>query len=580
MAHVSSFHLKLKPFTCKEPGCGKKYAEKFSLERHMDKNHGGKAFYRCKVCGEEFHWNSKWNKHKKTHPNYPEDEQTQPLDGNPLVCSFPGCEKKYSQKFMVGLHYEAVHLGKPRYKCDVCNKTFMFGQYLRDHKKRVGHFTESDGDIVVEGVNFMEGEDMDLLDGEDNLEDLEDGMIEYFEQEIQHELQSKHNPFEPKKNLAALLAEGPSSSYSNHTNFLEQSLTKRNSLLETALGTSASSPLMNQLSSSHAFQNTNYAKSQQQQHQQQMSFAFFKSDPDSLPSSSMDNDSSLGDYYPSNFLEVILVENDEAELESDPRIASKNITNETKVKKERVPVKEEPIPGPDPSIPFTPKDILVCQVCEGRFLSSILFKKHTEDHPASIEDNRSSNVIEVLQPGKTTVTLPAFPVKKTAKSTAVVQPTIMSSTQAQQQPVLTLEESNHLETEGTTNDLTNGFHEESAERETAQDMQEINGLSGQEESAECQEEGKTEEVVEYVLSNNDEISTTTGEPNHKRRRMTSTSSSTEDHHQQSEGNNNVEVSSSNGSTNRDNCPLTPRRTSLRLTRVHHDYYKLTNPTIK
>lgn len=450
VAHVSSFHLKLKPFMCKEPGCGKKYAEKFSLERHMDKNHGGKAFYRCKVCGEEFHWNSKWNKHKKTHPNYPEDEVTQPMDGNPLVCSWPGCGKKYSQKFMVGLHYEAVHLGKPRYKCDVCDKTFMFGQYLRDHKKRVGHFTEGDQDII-DGVNFMEGEDMDLLEGEDGIEDMEDGMIEYFEQEIQEELKNKQHqgPFECKKNLAQLLAEGPSSSTGNYLNgsslsLLEATLSKRNSkgqsLLESALGP----PTMNQLSGSQSFQNTNYAISQQQQHQQQMSFASFQGDSSSI------DDSSLGDYFPGNFLEVILIENDspfpdsfltsnakiEITLESQNDNSDRQKTN----KKDRAPQVtlevEELIPGPDPSIPFTPKKILVCQVCEGRFLSQILFTKHTEDHPTWIEkDDRSDSLLEVLKPLKSSV-IQNFSCKKN-KSTAVVQPTIMTNVTVSEEPVLT-----------------------------------------------------------------------------------------------------------------------------------------------
>lgn len=352
VAHVSSFHLKLKPFVCSEPGCGKKYAEKFSLERHMDKNHGGKAFYKCKVCGEEFHWNSKWNKHKKTHPDYPEETKETPVvEGNPLVCQFPGCGKRYSQKFMVGLHYEAVHLGKPRYKCDVCDKTFMFGQYLRDHKKRVGHLTENDRDLTDKAENdsvvYMDGEENECLSPGDRPE-------EKFHQE--------------DSGLSTPLDLSQQNHYSNNREEQVSLDLLRQQLLE-------SHPSLVDRVAEYIPSNSTYhhhrhhqppqavsviSLAQQQQnhrhHQlvQQNSYASHSSERDP--------------YEPSNFLEVVLVEGEENRHEEDHA----NGHNAQSPKLEMQPEIIENI--------TEEKESSVCSECGGRFLSQVLFARHIRDH--------------------------------------------------------------------------------------------------------------------------------------------------------------------------------------------------------
>lgn len=321
----------------------------------MDKNHGGKAFYKCKVCGEEFHWNSKWNKHKKTHPDYPEETKETPVvEGNPLVCQFPGCGKRYSQKFMVGLHYEAVHLGKPRYKCDVCNKTFMFGQYLRDHKKRVGHLTENDRDLTDKAENdsvvYMDGEENECLSPGDRPEekfDQEDGGLSTpldLSQQNHYPNNREEQVSKPLDILRQQLLESHPSLVDRVAEYIPSNSTYRHHRNhQTPQAVSVISSLAQQ--------------QQSHRHHQLVQQNSYASDrPERDP------------YEPSNFLEVVLVEGEENKHEED----HPNGHNAQSPKLEMQPEVIEII--------TEEKESSVCSECGGRFLSQVLFARHIRDH--------------------------------------------------------------------------------------------------------------------------------------------------------------------------------------------------------
>ena len=305
----------------------------------------------------------------------------------------------------------------------------------------------------------MEGEDPEFLSGDDEttMEDIdEEGMIDLFEQEIQKELsQSGGRKQMESKNLASLLNRPPSSSTppyghsrvknersSTGSSFLEASLTgsrRSNSLLESALGppVTSSTPLQLQLYGSQAFQNSNYAKNQLQQHQQQMTFASTSmSGIKNEPQVSSSIDDAMDDYIPSHFLQVILIENEDQSVsqsgdsEAGMSLVSKNsalrtqlMASHTVSKKEVEVVQVEEEILPDLTTPFTPKEIHVCDLCQGSFLSAVLFARHKQDHPRVVseeeEEEKSRKNLSVIQPLVMTGLTP----RKTTSLLAVVHPT-------------------------------------------------------------------------------------------------------------------------------------------------------------
>ena len=117
--HKQVNHVGVKP-TSPEISCGKciaKFANKYSLKKHMKKVHDVKQ-YSCDDCGKEFHKNYLLRQHKLEHSG----------DVFPHKCS--QCSKQFKYPFFLKRHMR-VHKG---YVCDACNLTLDKWSDLQQHK--------------------------------------------------------------------------------------------------------------------------------------------------------------------------------------------------------------------------------------------------------------------------------------------------------------------------------------------------------------------------------------------------------------------------------------------------------------
>lgn len=64
--HVSSVHFKEKPRVCPEPGCGKSFAFRDGLMRHITHVHKNQRQHTCSLCGKSFKQPSHLGKHMRS----------------------------------------------------------------------------------------------------------------------------------------------------------------------------------------------------------------------------------------------------------------------------------------------------------------------------------------------------------------------------------------------------------------------------------------------------------------------------------------------------------------------------------
>jgi len=79
-------------FTCKHPGCDKKFRTKFSMKRHAYVHTQDKK-YACKYCDKRFSLPQYLKEHTFTH-----------TQDKPYVCGVAGCEKRFRQAGKLSLH--------------------------------------------------------------------------------------------------------------------------------------------------------------------------------------------------------------------------------------------------------------------------------------------------------------------------------------------------------------------------------------------------------------------------------------------------------------------------------------------
>lgn len=63
---------------------------------------------------------------------------TRPSHGR-FRCTFQGCSKDYSHRRQCEDHFCYTHLNTPRYRCDLCSKTFSFQENWKNHNKNTHH---------------------------------------------------------------------------------------------------------------------------------------------------------------------------------------------------------------------------------------------------------------------------------------------------------------------------------------------------------------------------------------------------------------------------------------------------------
>ncbi|KAJ9581534.1 hypothetical protein L9F63_023290, partial [Diploptera punctata] len=112
--------------------CGRSFAERSALDEHFQ-NHIARRPHHCEICKKSFRMKWQFDKHQIKHtgvkPKY--------------NCNV--CEKSFVDKSSLETHLE-THVEKPRVECDVCKKTFKDAKELKDHahthKKNGSYFCE------------------------------------------------------------------------------------------------------------------------------------------------------------------------------------------------------------------------------------------------------------------------------------------------------------------------------------------------------------------------------------------------------------------------------------------------------
>lgn len=119
LIHMRS-HTNDKPYHCTL--CVKRYKDKGTLKRHVEKKHSGIQKEKkciCETCGKEFNTKSAIKIHLRTHTGE-----------KPHACPF--CPKKFTQISSL-LRHKMRHTGERPHKCPICSKKFCTKTELKNH---------------------------------------------------------------------------------------------------------------------------------------------------------------------------------------------------------------------------------------------------------------------------------------------------------------------------------------------------------------------------------------------------------------------------------------------------------------
>ena len=123
-AHIKRVHLKVKTHKCST--CEKSFVSKHSLRGH-ELSHSGEMPYECAKCNMKIRNQSNWKRHEQKC-------MREEKENNKFNCTL--CPKMFIGEKQLSNHL-LYHNEEPKYKCDICNKTYKLSSSLRRHEK--GH---------------------------------------------------------------------------------------------------------------------------------------------------------------------------------------------------------------------------------------------------------------------------------------------------------------------------------------------------------------------------------------------------------------------------------------------------------
>ncbi|ODM99813.1 putative zinc finger protein [Orchesella cincta] len=108
-------------FRCYKSKCTRAFPTKEELEIHVKRHHEGvKCPYKCEQCDKAFQWRRELDAHQLIH------------SGGVAVCCHL-CGRGFRTQRLFGLHLKTKHASERKYKCTLCDKSFISQSKLKTH---------------------------------------------------------------------------------------------------------------------------------------------------------------------------------------------------------------------------------------------------------------------------------------------------------------------------------------------------------------------------------------------------------------------------------------------------------------